>query len=926
MNKHEAKGWARQMLANRRLVRFSVVARVLVFAAAVTVAGLGYSQYAEAAQSANAYCGQYSGDAQTACKDGIRGADCSDYATIFSGQSNVNSIIDACKSGNSAQQSGQITGGSSSGNNSSDADNAAAYKNAIVLACSQYDDSQQRLACLYGGLGENGDATSPISVADCTNSDAIKKSSNVAQNRAACNLGSTAGQTYLSLQNNKDSTSSNPNSILDQLDQANSLSEYVDVLHASGPNSGTDMSGKSDNDYASYTDGAGNKQSIKVMPCSTNAGSGAADGAAQTVKHATNVNGFKEVTTESGGGGSNCPAIIWLNGGGWHANDGTAYCLATGSSQKNCQAGSDGGGDTGAGDKGAPAGGGANARGYTVIEVAYRLGSSGVYYMFEDVMRGIQHVINNASMYHIDQSKITVGGDSAGGSLAMRAIASGKSGAKVGIGWSPPTNAYTGLFRSYKSLMIGMDHSTCIPTDLAGLTNTTDLLAGGSGDVAQYGEGISSNDFSFGGGATGGGSGGGVSGTDGITNGLNSVGGNLGTNGLDLLQNAVSGSGSNSSSSNGGLGNLNSLLDSNSSNLNSLSDSSSSASSIISSLSSGSGGGTLGTITQVLSAAQYAQDTGKNIETISKQLETAYNNGDPTIDSVMGSGLPSGVFNLSAKKLIECIDNFNSLSPALFASPDSPPAFVAGFDSDDVVGPEQVYGMRDKLQSLGIESKALVIPGDADAGNQALGASDNHLGYDPRFVCETLNFVDHIIDPKKDADQVDCASGKKPSEVAKEQEAAAGSSGGSDSSGNGSNNGNGSGGDCPTGKTFNTSENANCKCPNNLILHQGSNTSSKCMTQGEIDNASISDADMCRLTGERCPASPAKTTCPSGYELHNGSGDDGKCWKKVYTNRGSMPKNQCTAMSNYDHYDTKPNNGSNVTCWTSTWQGPVNPT
>ena len=892
MNKHEAKGWVRQVLTNRRIVRFSIVARVLVFVAAVTVAGLGYAQYAEAAQSANAYCGQYSGDAQTACKDGIRGADCSDYATIFSGQSNADSIVAACKNGATANESGLITGGSSSGNNSSDAQDAAAYKNAIVLACSQYDDSQQRLACLYGGLGENGDATSPLSVSDCTNSDIIKKSSNVSQNRAACNFGSTAGQTYQSLQNNKDSTASNPNSILDQLDQANSLSEYVDVLHASGPNAGTDLSGKSDNDYASYTDGAGNKQSIKVMPC-TNAG-------------------------ESG----NCPAIIWLNGGGWHANDGTAYCLATGSSQKNCQAGSDGGGDTGAGDKGAPAGGGANARGYTVIEVSYRLGSSGIYYMFEDVMRGIQHVINNAGMYHIDQSKIAVGGDSAGGSLAMRAIASGKSGAKVGIGWSPPTNAYTGLFRSYKSLMIGMDHSTCIPTDLAGLTNTTDLLTGGSGDVAQYGQGISSNDFSFGGGASGNGTGGGVSGTDGLTNGLGNIGSNLGTNGLDLLQSGL-GSG-NSGGSSSGLSGLNGLLDSNSSNLNSLSDSASSASSIVQSLSSGSGGGTLGTITQVLSAAQYAQETGSNIETISKQLEAAYNNGDPTLDSVMGSGLPAGVFNLSAKKLIECIDNFNVMSPALFASPDSPPAFVAGFDSDDVVGPEQVYGMRDKLQSLGIESEALVIPGDTDAGNQAFGASDNHLGYDPRFVCRTINFVDHIMDPKKDADQVNCETGKKPSEVAKEQAGTGGDSGGSGGSSTGS--GDGSGGDCPVGKTFNTSEHKNCKCPNNLILHEGSNTSSKCMTQGEIDNASISDADMCRLTGEKCPPAQAKTNCPSGYELHNNSGDDGKCWKKVYSNKGSMDINKCKAMSNYDHYDTKPNNGTNVTCWTSTWEGPVNPT
>ncbi len=785
MNKHEAKGWARQLLANRRIVRFSVVARVLVFVAAVTIAGLGYSQYAEAAQTVSAYCGQYSGDAQTACKDGVRGADCSDYGTIFSGQSDVNSIIEACKSGTLAQQGGQISGSPSSSNSSSSTKDQAAYKNAVILACSQYDDRQQKLSCLYGGLGENGDATSPVSIADCTNSSIIKNSGNVAQNRAACNTGSTSGQTYLSLQNNKDSTSSNPNSILDQLDQASSLSQYVDVLHASGPNAGTDLSDKADNEFASYIDGAGNKQSIKVNPCTT------------------------------AGEGGNCPAIIWLNGGGWHANDGTAYCLATGSSQKNCQGGGDGGGDTGAGDKGAPAGGGANQRGFTVIEVSYRLGSSGVYYMFEDVMRGIQHVINNASMYHIDQSKIAVGGDSSGGSLAMRAITSGKSGAKVGIGWSPPTNAYTGLFRSYKSLMIGMDHSTCIPTDLAGLTNTTDLLTGGSGDVAEYGQGLSSNDFS---GLTG------------------------------LLGGSSSGGGS----------------------------------------SDGLSGG-IGMITQALSAAQYAADTGKNVEAISKQLESAYNNGDPSIDSITNSGLPSGVFNLSAKKLIECIDNFNVLSPALFASPDSPPAFVAGFDSDDVVGPEQVYGMRDKLQSLGIESKALVIPGDADAGNQALGASDNHLGYDPRFVCDTLNFVDHIFDPGKDADQVDCATGKKPSEVASEQAAASG--GGGDTAATGD----GKGGDTSSSKAGDS-----CK------TSDGKSGTLK-------DPAGAHGTLFCSIPDSQQASTPAtKKTCPGAdWELH----DDGKCWHIRYTMVKGAPSKSWCMSSGGDHFD---NTGPGVagTCYT----------
>lgn len=283
--------------------------------------------------------------------------------------------------------------------------------------------------------------------------------------------------------------------------------------------------------------------------------------------------------------------------------------------------------------------------------------------MFEDVMRAIQHVRNNADMYDIDPNKIAIWGDSSGGSLAMRANATGKSGAKVAVGWSPPTNAYTGLFRSYKSLLIGMDHSTCAPTDIAGAANFTDLLNGGSGDIAQY-DGSLANW------------------------GLGSVG-EIGQNNgsfqpLDLL-------------------------------------------------------------TQVLTAGQYAAQTSQNIESISSQLESGGI-----------AGMSGGVINLASKKLVECLDNFNALSPALFASPDSSPAFLAGFETDDVVGPEQVYEMRDKLRSLGIRSEAMVLQGDPDAGAGPFSPTKNHLGYDPRFVCDTLNFVDEIIQTGK---HVDCANG-----------------------------------------------------------------------------------------------------------------------------------------------------------------------
>lgn len=411
---------------------------------------------------------------------------------------------------------------------------------------------------------------------------------------------------------------------MDALDETKSLTEYIDILHKAGEFANVDMNEQSE-EYGWYINGAGKKQRVNVDPS----------------------------------GKQNSPAIIIINGGGWQANDQNDDFIRENKPDKN--------GRTQTGPT-------AKQRGYTVIELTYRLGSSGIYYMFEDVMRGIKHVRDYADEYDIDPNKIALWGDSAGGSLAVRAGASGKSGAKVVAGWSAPSNAYTAIFRSYKSLLIGMDHSTCIPTDLAGAANITDLMNGGSGNVAEYGQGLSSNGFN------------------------------------DLM---------------------------------------------------GQGGGSadpLSILTQILSAGQYASQTGQNIEAISKQLETAYNDGKPNAQSITSSGLPSSLINLSSKKLIECIDNFNVMSPALFASPESTPMYLAGFTTDDAVGPDQVTGMRDKLHSLGIKAEAQTMPG-TDMGFAPLGPNPgNHLDYDARFVCPTLNFIDSIIQP--DHGTTNCDSGQ----------------------------------------------------------------------------------------------------------------------------------------------------------------------
>lgn len=322
--------------------------------------------------------------------------------------------------------------------------------------------------------------------------------------------------------------------------------------------------------------------------------------------------------------GDSRPAIVFINGGGWHADDGV-------------------------GDKIAPH---ANERGYTTIVATYRLGSSGIYYMLDDVMRALRHVRNNAGMYGIDPNRIAVWGDSAGGSLALRAAGTGLSGAKVAVGWSAPTNAYTALFASARSFAIGMDHSTCVPTDLNGISDVVDQLNGGEG-------------------------------TDPLTR------------------------------NDGGLGN-NSVQGINGSNL----------------------------ITSVLEVATQAQKTGKSAEAISKKLET-----DEGVKE-----LGENARRLASKKFIECIDNFNSGSPALFASGLSPPALLAGYDSDPLVHPDQAYQMRDKLRALGIPSEALILPGvKGDALSGAIGTEvpgENHLDYNEKFVKPSLDFVDKFLHPE----------------------------------------------------------------------------------------------------------------------------------------------------------------------------------
>lgn len=352
------------------------------------------------------------------------------------------------------------------------------------------------------------------------------------------------------------------------------LDKFIDELHQANERMAivkapTDPGLIPDNNYGQYVNGAGKLQPIRVSKAA----------------------------------GDNTPAIIFFNGGGWHTDDGS-------------------------GDKVAPK---ANERGYSTFVATYRLGSSGIYYMFEDVMRAVRHVRNNAAMYGIDPARVAVWGDSAGGSLAMRVAGSGKSGARAAVGWSAPTNAFTAIFHSPQSFAIGMDHSTCAPTDLNGAASVADILNGGDGAVVNDG-GVGNNNFS-------------------------------------------------------------------------------------------GDGGSLGTVTAVLEVAQQARTTGQSIESASKAMEEG---GDQASENVR---------RLATAKVIECMDNFSSASPALFASALSPPTFLAGYERDPLIHPGQAYEMRDKLRSLGIASDALILPGE------------KHLGYEEEMVAPSLDFLDRYLHP-----------------------------------------------------------------------------------------------------------------------------------------------------------------------------------
>lgn len=132
--------------------------------------------------------------------------------------------------------------------------------------------------------------------------------------------------------------------------------------------------------------------------------------------------------------GERRPAIVFVHGGGW-ATDGGTF----GPDFQNRAA----------------------KWGYTSFRINYRLMPGGVYEQLQDVMRAVKHVRDNADQYNIDPNRVAIWGDSAGGSLTVRAAASGKSGAAAAVGWSAPTNAFRDIFNSAPGFIDGLFHSRC---------------------------------------------------------------------------------------------------------------------------------------------------------------------------------------------------------------------------------------------------------------------------------------------------------------------------------------------------------------------------------------------------------------------------------------------------------------------------------
>lgn len=393
--------------------------------------------------------------------------------------------------------------------------------------------------------------------------------------------------------------------------------------------------------------------------------------------------------------GDNRPGIIFVHGGGWRVGDKSQY---------------------------EHLGRLAAARGYTAYAVNYRLGSAGTYYQFEDIMRAVESIKENASDFGTDPDRIGILGDSAGGSLAMRVAASGDTGLAAAVGWSAPVNAYTALFNSAQSFAIGLDHSTCIPTDLNALES---IPATEGGDYE--GDGTPASESAL----------------------------------LEMLGQRSSSTSSSSSDDD---------TSSSSTQVTGVSELTDLAAGIASVATGGSNGSNLGQLAQTAAdAAAHAANAPSNSNvgrtvrdagTLASNLD--HNSSTPSIydprsdtasEEVKAAAEQSPIaafathtadapIPAAAQRAIlgitdafGCQDNLRVLSPSLNFASNTPPTFLVNAQDEFLVHPGQAIEYSNNLRAAGIESDYLILPGA------------NHLGYDERAVEPTFDFLDKQLHP-----------------------------------------------------------------------------------------------------------------------------------------------------------------------------------
>lgn len=405
--------------------------------------------------------------------------------------------------------------------------------------------------------------------------------------------------------------------------------------------------------------------------------------------------------------GERRPAIIFVHGGGWFS-DGRTW----GPDFQNRAA----------------------HWGYSSFRIKYRLMPGGVVEQLQDVLRAVRHVRSNADKYNIDPNRIAIWGDSAGGSLSMRAAATGTSGLAAAVGWSAPTNAFRDMFNSPEGFIDGMFHSRCfgeyfppVTTDIINFVDgntdaimrlasnqplsleeslklldeslriidlTLDQLPGTSGKLQKSPDNI-------------------VSVSNNVLNGREDKKSNYKNTDSEELQKRLS------------------KLQAQELEKIALAmyEFNRSADSV-----SAEHARTVTTVSLVqmglneISAAQ------------SRVVQEKANSGSSNTPGLITRGnskdqVSINSHQISADKIAQCIDDFVQLSPALFASPRTPPSFLAVASNERLVNAQDAYQMRDKLRSMGVRSEALVLPGD------------RHMGYDERAEVPSFQFLNSILRP-----------------------------------------------------------------------------------------------------------------------------------------------------------------------------------